>query len=455
MIAYVDLECGLPVEFIQLDEIWWEEKINEHSHAIIRGVVSEEMAEQAMDKCSMNQLCYIKGAGKPLFYGLLTNIEVTHTNGFFQVECQLTSMSVSMDLQKRRRSFQNVNHSYSRTAKDIITEYKGMAVVEKGTELKPQAPLIQYDETDWAFLKRIASYLGTYLYPDVTSEKNVIVIGSQSRTSVQIESAQYQIGKDLSEYRSDCKNKKPYEESDSIYYQLESMEYYRLGDTVSYQNRELRIIEKSARLIDGRIAFQYKMKKDTGISCPKQYNDFLGGVAIKGRILSIVDGYKLKLHLEIDEKQQESEAFAYPFATRYAANGHTGWYFIPEVGEEVLLWIADRNEEDAYVAKVVQKSGELSNYTSKPGIMYTGIPSDTELMVNSDEIIMNMTDNKMYLWMSEKNGLVVHSDDSICIHADRNINISCAKMTCQAKGVINLAKGGQSILVDSVVSIKG
>lgn len=38
-------------------------------------------------------------------------------------------------------------------------------------------PFIQYNETDWEFIKRLSSYLGLKLSPDIKTEKPNIFIG--------------------------------------------------------------------------------------------------------------------------------------------------------------------------------------------------------------------------------------------------------------------------------------
>jgi uncharacterized protein involved in type VI secretion and phage assembly len=62
--------------------------------------------------------------------------------------------------------------TYGELCKEIESDYAEAIVdpfVCDGIKLK--SFLVQYNETDWAFLKRCASHFRTGIYPDMRSEK--------------------------------------------------------------------------------------------------------------------------------------------------------------------------------------------------------------------------------------------------------------------------------------------
>ena len=64
-----------------------------------------------------------------------------------------------MDQVKRCRSFQDVGQTYSEVAQRVASGHPNGAVIPTvGLDKPLGVPVIQYRETDWEFLKRMASW---------------------------------------------------------------------------------------------------------------------------------------------------------------------------------------------------------------------------------------------------------------------------------------------------------
>lgn len=452
MITYESLQVNLPVNLLQLEEVVWSEQINSHAKGYLNGVLPEEEGNRAMESLSFGSDCIIKGNGEILFQGIISGCEVDFRDGLYILHLDFSSSSVLLDTKQKRKSFQNIHDTYCDTIKEIAEKQKSMVLVNQVQDANPQAPVIQYEETDWKFMKRLASYMNTFLYPDVTCEKNVLNIGPRSASGTTINGTGYQIGKSVEDFRTFQENVGGITENSCTFYRVDSFESLRLGETVNFQGCPYTIYTKNARLEDGTLRFQYGLMNEDGLKILPKYNESFRGAGIMGTILEVVDGYKLKLHLEIDEKQSKSDAFPYDFSSVYVAEGSTGWYFIPEVGEQVCLFCKERDEQTAYITRVRQKE---TTYTRNPDIRYTGTPEDTELTVKKHEMVFNIEDGKLYVWVSEQNGLVIESDEEIMIHSDGDIDISCDSFWAKAKNAVNLVKDGKSIIVDSIVQFNG
>ena len=72
-----------------------------------------------------------------------------------------------MDQVKRSRSFQNVGQTYSEVAQRVASGCENGAVIPTvGLDKPLGVPVIQYRETDWEFLKRMASWCGGVVVPE-------------------------------------------------------------------------------------------------------------------------------------------------------------------------------------------------------------------------------------------------------------------------------------------------
>ena len=96
--------------------------------------------------------------------GVIKELQINETTaGALTVEITAISKSVLLDRIPRYRSFQDPTLTYSAIAEEINKNYgaNGEKMISVREDMK-EVPrmIIQYNETDWEYLKRIASYTG-------------------------------------------------------------------------------------------------------------------------------------------------------------------------------------------------------------------------------------------------------------------------------------------------------
>ena len=112
-------------------------------------------------------------------------------------------------------------------------------------------------------------------------------------------------------------------------YEIEVRENYEIGDKILYKDLKLVVIEKYLELKGSELINKYELKLERNIKQEKLYNEQIIGQVINGKVIK-VDKDKMKVHLEIDENQEESKAYLYSFGSNHTTEGSTGWYIIPE-----------------------------------------------------------------------------------------------------------------------------
>ncbi|HEX3075710.1 MAG TPA: contractile injection system protein, VgrG/Pvc8 family, partial [Lachnospiraceae bacterium] len=202
VITYDRLELDLPVSLNSIKEFRLEQQLNEHNRLRITGTLKESEQDFALDQLSMESEATIVLDGKPLFCGVVTKCLQKRVNDVSEIELTFADHSILLDIRKRNRSFQDVTVAYRDSMKRIAKEYDGSLAALGYEEIKPSVPLIQYQETDWVFLKRLASQLRTYLLPDCKSHRANIYLGAHMGYQHEEEMIHYKIEKEYGNYLS-------------------------------------------------------------------------------------------------------------------------------------------------------------------------------------------------------------------------------------------------------------
>ena len=158
-IEYADLKfiSSFAMEKI-LDFQTWEIP-GEHA----RGSFRLLLAENETGINGMNtpiQLCRKENAAGALFSGYPEKVEIKEESGYRVADIQAVSGTILLDQKKSNRVFQKKVQTYMGIASAVTADTEHSACILPGSDMRTGGTLIQYQETDWRFLKRMASSLG-------------------------------------------------------------------------------------------------------------------------------------------------------------------------------------------------------------------------------------------------------------------------------------------------------
>lgn len=139
------------------------------------------------------------------------------------VEITCISKSVLLDRIPRYRSFQDSALTYSAIAEEINKNYgaNGEKIISVGEDMKEVPRMtIQYNETDWEYLKRLASYTGQPIIPYYDK----ILVGFLKNQAVQTPNTTY------SQYGKSKKNKR-------TMYKIIGTEVYAVSTPIKLKTR--------------------------------------------------------------------------------------------------------------------------------------------------------------------------------------------------------------------------
>lgn len=113
------------------------------------------------------------------------------------------AMTQEWDVVKRRRTFQNTDYTYEKVIGQVLSAYRGASwKSEVDTNVKIPGFLLQYDETDWEFLCRLASHFEAYIMEDPAGEAGQIYFGIPKMShGHQVDFDGYQIAQNMEKYQ--------------------------------------------------------------------------------------------------------------------------------------------------------------------------------------------------------------------------------------------------------------
>ena len=417
-----------------------------------------------------------------LFTGLITKLDIKVVNLQYHLTGEALSYTYKLDIQKKKRSFQNKELPFNELIKQVTAKYGSKIVHSRiPNEQKQTRIAVQYEETDWEFLLRMASRLFEVIVPSEIDHEQWLIFGMPEGKTYTLPEAcyhDYEIIRELQKYRqlSANQNWSWVSEKTAICYRINNThKYLTIGDRVIFpvgkdghndentkrsgdstnnnqnnrnenSSKEERLIVKQVEAVldEHQFCYSYILTSEAGLKQPKQVHPKITGVSIEGKVLD-VQGDQIKLHLYgIDESQDPKQAAWFPYASAYTAEMNTGWYVMPEKGDYVKLYFPTNNEADAIAI------GSIRRVTKAPKVLikehfvkYLRTAHGKEIKFSPDEILISgygAADDKQGLVsvkLNETSGITIQSANSdIVLYSNGELRV-------KSDGNLKLAAGNR------------
>ena len=291
------------------------------------------------------------GKRNPLFCGIIAGLEVQSVGKSYHVKVKAYTSSYLMDIKKKSRSFQDISMTMGALVGGIIGEYGGESQI-----LFPDRAIgeiaVQYEETDWQFLKRM---LSAWHIPIVCSENREDICLYLGVAQIPAKTTVMSIEKT----RKDMDDLAYWKEAGAgvgdeefITYRLKLDNHIPLYSSVNYRGRNLTASEIEYMTIGSTVYEFVTLKKKTGILQKTIYPMKLVGSALEGTILN-VKGEKVQIHLKIDDDHQGNDCYWFPFSTPSASSDGSGWYCMPEKGDQVRIYFPSKKTGEVIAISAV------------------------------------------------------------------------------------------------------
>ena len=218
--------------------------------------------------------------------------------------------------------------------------------------------LIQYQETDWNFLKRMASKLGLPLVPDISYYYPRFYLGLP-------EGEKKELGEILS--CDMCFDGRYYavsgkclvDREDFICYDVVTRTSLSLGDRVTYEGRELLVSRKKTELAGGEVIFTYRLAGNSYTWIPWEDNPDYTGMSFVGSIVG-TQGEQVEVAFDIDKTAAGGNRYGFAPATGNLM------YCMPQKGTKTSLYIGNGDEAQGIATGCIRTNGSTCEGTGSP-----------------------------------------------------------------------------------------
>ena len=464
-----------------LEDIIIHQKINEHTTIKLTAMVSEQSAlkyeTELLSKQAIKVIQKTEEQDIVHFGGMIQCLTVERKNGIYYIHIDGVSLTKFIDIKKQNVSYQNENSTYQDIVDKAIQEYNfpGMTYIwtEQSRSKKVGRFLLQFQETDWEFIKRVASIENLGLIPNMTGKQTQFFIGlPKGREEKIVPYCKHKVHRLLEKAEKEVVNNKVNTiwQGDYIQYELYDItEHYELGDVVRFQDMQYIVIEKTSTLFkkDGILRSNYVIQQKKGIAFPRLYNNALRGNSLTGTVIDIKRNFT-KLHLHIDEEQQDiATAFWFPQPQYFTAGSDSGFCIMPERGDTMRLHFPTKDETEHYIicsdngdfskllnslntskgGKEPEKAAKVSG-SNAPYEKFLTTPGQKGMLLNDGMVKYHTTGDISVIQMEDGKGISISSDGNIELLAN-NINLKAgAKLNITAGKKIEISCIGSSMIID-------
>jgi len=260
-----------------------------HGRATIKAIIEEKREEEYVNAAKNTRWVRVDALDEAdkestIFYGLLEKICFFKESGSFLVELELITGSSLMEEKVHTRSFSKGAGEYTDIL-NILKEGYEEAHYITGEEGKGVIPslLVQYRENDWNFIRRIAALKKTVLMPDYQSKGVKYFFGMPKRDTKVLTSQDVRI----------VVNK------EYTVYEVRSREIHSLGDRVSFNRKDYRIVKIVSKTEGSELYHTYYLTQDIDYIVKKEskFDLKIIGASLYAKVTK-VEKEKVKIAIE-------------------------------------------------------------------------------------------------------------------------------------------------------------
>ena len=243
-------------------------------------------------------------------------------------------------------------------ASAVTADTDHCACILPGSDMRTGGTLIQYQETDWRFLKRMASQLGLPLVPDTSYYYPRFYLGlpeGEKRELGEIISCDLCFDGRYYAVSGKCL----VDREDFICYDVVTRTSLSLGDRVTYEGRELLVSRKKTELAGGEVIFTYRLAGNSYTWIPWEDNPDYTGMSFVGSIVG-TQGERVEVAFDIDKTAAGGNRYGFAPVTGNLM------YCMPQKGTKTALYIGNGDEAQGIATGCIRTNGSTCEGTGSP-----------------------------------------------------------------------------------------
>ena len=437
-------------------------EMDDEQRKSLEKIIEKENVEIEIELSGMNQ-----NVKKKIFCGMVDYFEILDYGSYgCRILIRAFSKSIIFDRknEKKYRVFQDVNLMFSDIINEINKDYTEKKLEIKYSDIAKKqigTLVVQFDETDWEFLVRLASQLKTGLF---VVEQGIILFGMVEMGEIKKENR----------YFSDYSLVRDYK---NLYYKVQSNKVINLGNTISIsenigknknnsensdENKRSFSVLKTKIFLKNFVLKSEFLASDMGTyHVFKKYNKKIRGCRIEANVERVFeDGGIAKMEVKFSEglkrivqERSDSESndrayddyglkrFPLSYQTFYSQT-NTGFFCTPEVNDTVEVYFPNEDERFAKVSWAINNkgNGRFSDYTKR------------NFQVNQSDFNFNLNLNAFEVKTAEKYSV---ESPNIVENADNFVNKATQNLVVASDNSLGIESIGDADFYASKINIIG
>jgi len=441
-----------PFDFINFENWECHLSFNNHGTLVVTGLISEEnravYAQMATGEIKVSAKAVDElGEDVLLFRGVLVDLAITSQFQFHTMTIEVKTESYLLDQSLHTRTFQPDATTYQSMIRTCLDDAGGEFVMREKKDEQAGQLTVQYQETDWEFIKRLARRLGVVVLPEIKTEGKRILVGLvPGLPAKNIQTARHT----MTQSKHDPNSIYRYELG---VYQFETRDVYELGQPINFMGKNLIIKEINSRLVGSELVHTYEacVLKDA-YEAPTVVQN-IQGIALRGEVLKI-EKDQVQVRIHEDENKDNSGVRWFNYATVYSSPDGTGWFVMPEIGDEIRLLFPNATEIGSYIASSVHL--ETDGGRINPDHKSWKNKHQKEILFAPE--LLRITNNAGLLFeLNDDFGIIMDSGLNIAMRAIGKINITSQNEEISMYGdrSVQMQQGASQVKVKETIDISG
>lgn len=432
--TFKELKISAEIKLTTIIDLKVLEEVNQHTCMILKAICQEDNFDQLAAQFDSDRKVTIRSQnGHLLFVGLITDFVIDEKTQVGTITLKANSFTCQMDYKKRKRVFQNLDMTYCEMISKVLEPYNKASFVDKITKSK-KIPhmIIQYDETDWEFIRRLASHFQDGIYPDMSSETVQFSFGRSLYEKVHTLNQQPEIMKTNLINRQEMN-------------WIGSYEKYEIGDTVTSQGRTGFI--QSVDLVTDHEEIRYLMK--VVYSREKNFSYIPNSRIAHKRewaFIEKIERNKLKLQFSIEEVTGINIPL-FPFEGEQ--NNQLG-YYMSDIGTKVMVYFPDDEEHNAVVLSAMREGAGVPVSDFQPGMQFMKNEEGNGLCMNKKGLKFTTGKKNVSLKLMPDGILQLDAAGSLSVSSAGNIQMGTGlkslKMSAEKGFQLKAGKTGNNVV---------
>ncbi len=257
----------LPFNDVVVETLEIIKGVNRHTTLNISGTMSQDNSLDALTDAVVTLITDVNLEEQVLFKGSILHSDVKLVAAEYKFNLRCSSESIEMDIIKESRSFENIKQTYLEIVGIVEAEYDIMCLynLENSSINKT---IIQNNETDWQFLKRLASRFEDGLYNVLINGESKLALGlpNINNNVVIDENIDEMNSNDVSqEYIEDGSDEIKTRVFQVIEYFITSNKILEIGEVVTCRNMECYVKSAITQLVGGVVVTEYYLTTRNGM----------------------------------------------------------------------------------------------------------------------------------------------------------------------------------------------